>query len=541
MFTLAILIGLYSYCLFFLGVFGLLYKNIVIAITIFFLFVPIFVYRKKLILINLDRIRVIILKEKILIFLLLLFVLQMCVNIVGALGPELSFDALWYHLTFPKLYLQHNSIFFIPGGLLYYSTMPKLGEVLFVGALSFGNETLVRFTHLTFGLLTCLAIYRFARSQMTQMLSVIAVVVFYSNLVVAWESTTAFIDLIRTFYEFFALWSFVLWWKVGKQRWLFLSALMIGFAISTKLLALGSLLIFNLLLAGKLIQQRKKKRGLFQKIILYNLIAILIPLPWFLFAFIHTGNPVYPFFGSSLHFQAEPFSLVQIPIDIFTLFLFSSDPVSPIYLILMPIIIFIFSKLRIELKILAGYSLLSLFIWYFTPRIGGGRFILPYLPAFSIVCAFTLMYVKDKKEYKFIYHFSLILIITLALISILYRSAASLKYMPVIFGQQTKHEFLSNNLNFAFADFYDTDNYFSKTIKTNDVVLLYGFHNLYYVDFSYIDSSWVKSGDRFNYIAVQKSQIPSRFHNWQLLYKNAKTGVKLYKPPEGQCVETCVY
>jgi len=60
---------------------------------------------------------------------MILIVLQAFVNIIGVFGPELAFDALWYHLTLPKLYLVHHSIFFIPGGLLYYSGMPKIAEM----------------------------------------------------------------------------------------------------------------------------------------------------------------------------------------------------------------------------------------------------------------------------------------------------------------------------------------------------------------------------------------------------------------------------
>ncbi len=60
------------------------------------------------------------------------------------------------------------------------------------------------------------------------------------------------------------------------------------------------------------------------------------------------------------------------------------------------------------------------------------------------------------------------------------------------------------------------------------MVLLYGFHNLYYVNFPFLDSSWVKKGDRFNYIAVQESSLPIRFNSWKKIYTNPKTHVVLY-------------
>jgi hypothetical protein len=87
---------------------------------------------------------------------------------------------------------------------------------------------------------------------------------------------------------------------------------------------------------------------------------------------------------------------------------------------------------------------------------------------------------------------------------------------------------LTNNLNYSFGDFYDTDGYFAKTIKSSDKVLLFGFHNLYYVNFPFIDSSFIKKGDKFNYIAVQGSGIAPRFSDWKEIYYNKMTHVMLY-------------
>ena len=117
----------------------------------------------------------------------------------GALAPELSFDALWYHLTLPKIFLMQNGINYIPGGLFYYSTMPKLGELLYVGALSMSNEILAKLIHASFAFLTGIVIYILARKYTGRKYALLAVVMFFSNIVVLWEATIAYIDLIRTF------------------------------------------------------------------------------------------------------------------------------------------------------------------------------------------------------------------------------------------------------------------------------------------------------------------------------------------------------
>ena len=227
MFTIAVLIGIYSYFIFALGLLGLLYRENVIIFSLLYIVVIVLAYRKKIInVLKLIRIE----KTPNINFsfvLITLIVSLALVNLIGVLGPELGFDALWYHLTLPKIYLNTHMITHIPGGLLYYSDMPKLTEMLYVGALSFGSETLAKLVHFAFGILSAIALYKLSRNLFSKTYSFLAVLIFYSNLVVAWQSTTAYIDLARTFFEIMALWGFVNWWKKGERKWLIESAVML--------------------------------------------------------------------------------------------------------------------------------------------------------------------------------------------------------------------------------------------------------------------------------------------------------------------------
>jgi len=526
MFTFAFFVGIYSYIIFFLGITDWLYKDVMVWVTgLFWGGVSLWWFRKlnK----NKEKVKLPKLSGKLFTFLLLLFILQLLVNLIGVLGPELAFDALWYHLTLPKIYLDSHSIFFIPGGLLYYSVMPKLGEMLYIGGLSFGNEVIPKLIHFSFGLLTCFALYKLSRKFFSPLVSIIAVVIFYSNLVVGWQSITAYVDLTRALFEVMALWAFVNWLDKGKTKWLIWSALMLGFAITTKLLAIGSLIMFALLIFWK-----TRNRNAVKKIVMYTLIALSVPLPWFIFSYINTGNPVYPFFTEIYKVSPEPLSFVGFFREVGTLFIHSADPISPIYVIFLPLFILLFKKIKNNKLILAigTYSILSIIIWYFTPRTGGGRFILPYLPALSILCAFLYSYLIKNIKLKYIGKFLICLIIFVSLISIGYRFMANIKYLPIILGKESKDEFLEKHLNFSFGDFYDYDGYFKNNIKPTDKVLLYGFHNLYYINFPFVDSSWLKPSDVFNYIATQNTNLPMQYKNWKLVYENEKTMVKLYKP-----------
>jgi hypothetical protein len=445
------------------------------------------------------------------------------VSIPGALGPEIGFDALWYHLTLPKIFLSQSAVVHLPGGLFYYSDMPKLGEMIYQSLLSVGLGDLTKLIHFMFGILSTVALFKLSRRFFNVNHSLLVVLIFVSNLVFCWELTSAYIDLFRTFFEIMALWGLVIWYQEKNKKWLLESAVMLGLAISTKLLALGSLVTFCALIfyfGSDVIRDNNKR---VKEIAKFAGLALFVTLPWFVFSTLNTGNPIFPIFSS---YYQNPLLIDLInPLNVIksflTLFLHSSDPISPLYLILTPLAIIGYKKMSKEMKLISAYSVLALFLWYISPQTNG-RFILPYLPAFSILAVYLIFQFKNLE--KFLVGLALIIAIS----SIGYRALANVKYIPVVIGSESKAQFLSKNLNFSFGDFYDTDGYFKANIKPTDKVLLYGFHNLYYVDFPFIDSSYVKPGDKFNYVAVQSGKLPARYSFWHMIYQNPTTHVKLY-------------
>lgn len=525
MFALAILVGLLSYTVFFLGIFHVLYFQTIFIVTVGCSMCAIAYYSNKYnkfdnsFVKNLDKVSVL---------LIILFLLQAIINFIGALGPELGFDALWYHLTLPKIFLEQHSIFYIPGGLFYYSTMPKLTEMLYVIALAFQGEILAKVIHFTFGILISIALYQISRKFLDKKFSLLCVVVFYSNLVVAWESTTAYIDLVRTFFEILALWALLNYRKNFNIKWLIMTATMIGFAITTKLIAIFSLLIFIVLFIAIYKEAKFSMYEIAKKIVLIIIITFLIPFPWLLFSFISTGNPFYPVFSSvyRTNYSLSLFNPVQIMQTFFSLFLRSADPINPIYFIMIPVIFVERRKFKMTDKLVLMYSFLSFIIWYITPQTGGGRFILPYLPIISLITTILIRNQKKPKQYIFIGT-----IIIVSFISICYRGIANSRYIPVILGMESKDNFLVNNLNFNFGDFYDENSEIKKIIRPTSTVLMYGIHNLYYVEFPFVHESYQKTSDNFQYVLIPDADDYPQYKTWKLVYHNSKTKVNLYEKP----------
>ncbi len=417
MFTLAILISVYSYLIFALGLLGLLYPGYILLVSVeFFLLCLLFLPTKKI---------SVVLSLKSRLLLALLFVM-IGVNALGALGPELGFDALWYHLTIPKIWLLNHKIFFLSDGRYYYSVMPKLAEMGYLSVLALSSEIGAKVMHLGWGLLTMAVVYRIARKWLSQEYSVLAMLVFYANLVVGWQSTTAYVDLCRAFFEALAFYCLV-------DNKIYKSGLALGLAIATKLLAVGTLPVFWVLLV--------LQKTSFKTVLVFTVFVAVPVLPWLLFAYLSTGNPIYPIFSG------YDLSSVRHVSDVITIFARSADPLSPIYLMLLPLTIYFRNRLPKQVTV---YCLLALMVWWFVPRTGGGRFILPYLPVFSVLAVLTIKLIKDN----LLRRMAIGLVIVLMLISIGVRAVANSKFIPVVFGKQTKQQFLDKNLNKHFGGNY---------------------------------------------------------------------------------------
>ena len=387
-----------------------------------------------------------------------LLVIQVAVNLIGALGPELGFDALWYHLTEAKLFLSRHSIAPIPGNLLYWSGLPRLGELIYM--LLPG-----KLVHWGAGALAAYFIYRLS--------GVGASLLWYSTLLVGWLSTSAYVDLLA-----------------------------VAFLLGAYLFKRGKRILF-LILAGATKLQA----------LVYGLVITLVPwgvigyLPFMLINWQATGNPLYPFL-EKLGFESEWFFngfnyWLSRPIRLFFDPAFRVGPLILLAFLLKP---------RWSKALLLAFGL-----WLLMPGTDFGRFALFPL---------ALLSAAIKPPYK---KLVVGLILLQALIGIGGRVIANAKYLPTIFGRQTKADFLSQNLKFHYGDFYDTDGWFAANIKPTDKVLIFGIHNLYYVDFPYDHATWIDYHTTYSHILMGNNQdLPAVYGKLPLIYQNPLTRVKVY-------------
>ena len=417
-------------------------------------------------------------------------------NLAGAFAPELGFDALWYHLTIPKLYFEAGRIFFVPGGLLYYSAMPRLAETAYLAMFRlFGPETTApHLLNWAAGVGAAAVTYKLARKLgLSSFFSLLSSLIFYVTPLVGWQSGSAYVDLIRTFFEILAL------YLVVDKKLLF-AALAAGLAVSVKTLALGSFLPLaaaTYLVFGNLLSS-----------LFFLLFYFTVAVPWFFSAWLSTGYPFYPL-GSGI---LDATHRLGLSAEYFP----RQDLTSPFYILIFP---FLGPVIRFRrFAPLLAYCLIGFIVWYLTPHTGGGRFLLPYLPAMAVLAASVVSLWKNRFFTGALFGS----FIVIAVFSLFYRVAAAKKLLPLFLGRETKTQYLCANLDFKTAVFADCDGWFAKNIKPTDLVLVdNSIHNLFYIDFPFVHQSWYQ-GQKVDYLLSRDAR------NLPLIYDNHQTGLKLY-------------
>lgn len=431
------------------------------------------------------------------------------VNLAVALGPEIGFDALWYHLTIPKIYLEQQAIYHIPGGLLYYSEMPRLGEMLYLFALRTAGVVGTHFISWVAGIIAGFLTYLIARLYLERKPSWLAVFIFMVAPLVGWISSSAYVDLLRTDFELLALY-FVL------SRKYTLSGLALGLAFSVKSLALGSLLPVGALVfvLSRNIRVSLGFLGAF----------MVVALPWIMSSYLNTGHFIYPIGSGILDWHHDlilsNLNPLRFPLEIWKVFLYPEDPINPFVIIIAPWLFLNILHLIPKYNLLLLYGILSVVVWWLIPKTGGGRFILPYLPVLAILAVTTIQEIKDKLTVNFLY----CAILILGVISLGSRLPTLWRLKNYLVGKESTENYLCRTLDPKTSVYVDCDRKVRELVG-NNLVLVSDIHNLFYVDVPFVHETWYRGEDVQFVLAGNEVNASSGV----LVYQNSQLGYKLFK------------
>jgi len=219
---------------------------------------------------------------------------------IQVLWPQLSWDANAYHLTVPRLYLEHGGFRRIPFNV--YSNWPLNTQMLYAVALAARDYVLAKALHFAFGMATLLLIYRLVKVTSRPWAGWLGGALFLVNPVVLDEFRAAYVDLA---FAFFFLLAFVLVHQAlesreDRGRQLIVAGVFGGVAAGVKptgAAAVACLLVLFLVVS---LRQGRKSGDVLSGLARIAVPAGLMLAPWLIKTWVLTGNPVYPFFYSVL-------------------------------------------------------------------------------------------------------------------------------------------------------------------------------------------------------------------------------------------------
>jgi hypothetical protein len=203
-------------------------------------------------------------------------------------APDLTYDATAAHLVIAREFATRGSTAAMPEQLGSY--FPALAQVSYALATLFSSIDSAKFVHFFVGLLTAGAVFATARRLAGVAAGLLAAALWLSIPLVLWEMSTAYVDLFGTLYSSLSVLTALAWVETRQTRFGLLTGVMIGFGLGVKMnLGLtGAAVFVAVAMAG--VRSRQDARVWLMSAVL----AALVGAPWYLRAYLMTGNPIFP-------------------------------------------------------------------------------------------------------------------------------------------------------------------------------------------------------------------------------------------------------
>lgn len=486
-----------GYITFFLGMFGLIYKPIFLTLFLVGIFISLFDI--KYIMQNIKKMFSDFdfgFNLKSILFILLLFFL--IINLIPAMAPPWTWMGISYHLAVPKIYMREHSIVYIPS--ILHSNFPLFTAMLNLFGLVLYNDIFLELIAYSFNITLILAIISFSKRFFDLKVGLFAALVFFLMPNVMENTTNFASDIANALFCFLAFYAFVFWFNELNLRWLILSSIMMGLALSTKYLAAIAFLILLFFLVIKLIFiKHKKKLYKFISLFLFSIISFLVFAPWLIKNYIYTGNPIYPFFYSLLGgkyltettmvylstptFKLNFLNYILLPWN-FTMFA-SKFPgimsVGPIFLAFIPLLLLFKNKKNVVITLSLIFSFFAITLWFFV----GSHYIRYILFAFTFLSIISAFVISELISYKsrVVNFFILIALFSSLVFNSILWMGMNLKVFPVVFGLESKEYFYDKLKD---HNLYDASQFINKNSASNSKIFLVNDNRGYFLDRDFV-------------------------------------------------------
>lgn len=284
-FSIGLGLGLCGLFLFCLALVGLLYKQLIVILTI---------VCAGIVIIQILRCRLLSLSEfrnykaNFKHFIVAAAILYVGLLFSVTFYPPVAWDSTMYHLPFARQYLIDHHISINTG--LTFPVLPVLNHMLLSWGLALKGHLLAQMIECVFLVLIALGLYTWGvrKGHFTFGLAVAAF--WLAHRLVLYLGRCAFVDMGVTAFVFLGIYALHVFWNENKSQWWFIGIALLGFAVGVKMSALPILgfgiLVGFIALLKSMIKWKSLAIG-------YGL-AIVVAVPWYAFIYFQTGNPIWP-------------------------------------------------------------------------------------------------------------------------------------------------------------------------------------------------------------------------------------------------------
>jgi hypothetical protein len=230
------------------------------------------------------------------------FLFLLVISLPNVLAPETFYDALMYHLSLPDLYLQHHRIIATPYNL--YAGIPSLPQMTFAAALAWDRwGDAAKLLH--FSLIPALfAAYMAAGRRWGRPdAGPLAACLFFGAPVAYFEAGRVTVGAELALFQFLSFYCFATACGLdspARRRWFVLSGLFLGFAFSTKYTSWVLPAAF-VLAWGALALRRAASAPRARELAAVLLVAAAVTSPWLVRNAVFYRSPIYPYLAVPFH------------------------------------------------------------------------------------------------------------------------------------------------------------------------------------------------------------------------------------------------
>lgn len=386
----------------------------------------------------------------------------------GILVPETGFDAVWYHLPIAHEISEAHQLVYLPD--LYQSLNPLFTDLLFVLGYQIGGVLGAKIVAYLIGVTLIAVTYALSRLWLSRYWSLWVAILVSTFQVVAWQSSSFYVDIGKAVWEIGALWVLLAARKNTLSlrpeiSWLVAGGL-VGASIATKAFSILLLPVF-LILVWLWFKESKIKAFL-----IFMLGLLVIAVPFYLRTWWYSGNL---FLSPTLHvakldeiggnsdvtaYLIHRFK--EMPVSLFHLTWGISDYVSIIFLVFMPLLLWMIWQNRRNKDIigLLLFSLSQWVIWWLVPPLST-RYA---LSGFIVLTILSLIASKKWIDQNCSYKTPIFLVLVIAVsINLAPRLLVLKRNLQHVIGSQTQSEYLQQfkdgNIDSHLEKWYGTTSF----------------------------------------------------------------------------------